>query len=247
VALICAADRDLLRTMEEEMKPGPSVGAGRPQLIPTPDVPSYSNGESPPLPGRYGFEGAVALGLLRAAAEGRFPRLNLLPQELLRKRERRGARRRYVVSGLLVLLSVVGLWSVLAATNWRTAQKARMLMSEISPIKASAGAVEGKRQRVQVIQKQLAGRDSILQLFEDLYTYTPKAISISDVSLAAQPEGISIDLRGHADLLATAFGYATALADAPLLGGIQIVDAQQTPRPGGSVVEFKAHCMVKAK
>lgn len=247
VALICAADRELLRAMEEESIPGAFTGPGRPRLIPTPEVPLYSDGGSLPLPGRYGFEGAVAMGLLRAATESRFPRLNLLPQQCLRKRARRDARRRYAVSGILALLSIAGLWSVLAATNWRTAQKAAILLSEISPIKASAGAVEGKRQRVQVIQKQLAGRECVLQLFEDLYTYTPEAISISDISFVAQPEGISIELRGHADLLATAFGYATAMAKAPLLGDIQIIDAQQTPRPEGSVVEFKAHCTVKTK
>lgn len=246
-ALICAGDRELLRVVQDEMGSGAFVESEQAQLIRTPEVRSYSHNGSAPLPDRYGFEAAVALGLLRAAAESRCPRLNLLPQQVLRRRARQDAWRRYAVSGLLAAVSVLGLWALLMATNWRTSQTARLLLSEIAPIKASAGAVEGKRQRVQVIQKQLAGRESILQLFEDLYTYTPKAISISDMSFVAQPEGISIDLRGHADQLATAFGYTTSLAGASLLANTQIVDAQQTPRPEGSVVEFKAHCAVRVK
>ena len=56
---------------------------------------------------------------------------------------------------------------------------------------------------------------------------------------------MSIDIKGQADLLPTAFEYTDAVREAKLLRAMQIINAQQIPRAGGgSVVEFKATCTV---
>ncbi|MHC4743843.1 MAG: hypothetical protein ACYS8Z_18155, partial [Planctomycetota bacterium] len=77
----------------------------------------------------------------------------------------------------------------------------------------------------------------------ELYRYTPKAISISELKYRTKGSAASIDLKGQADSLPTAFDYTEAVKDAELLCDLQIITAQQVARPGGgSVVEFKAYC-----
>ena len=121
---------------------------------------------------------------------------------------------------------------------------AHKVQVQIDPIEHIASSVDSKRQRVEAMQKQLSNRGQITQIIEELYRYTPKNISISELRFTSKHSGASIEIEGQADLLANAFEYADAMRQADLLDEIQIVNAQQIPRPGGSIVEFKAHCII---
>jgi hypothetical protein len=54
-----------------------------------------------------------------------------------------------------------------------------------------------------------------------------------------------LEIKAQADTLSNAFDYAEAMQEATLLQEMQIENAQQVPRPGGSVVEFKALCFIR--
>jgi hypothetical protein len=130
----------------------------------------------------------------------------------------------------------------LAASSWRIERLSSVIESQIVPIEQVAGGVDSKRQRVVAIRRQLSNRGQIAQVIGELYEYTPKTISISEFKFVAGQNGASVEIKGQADSLSAAFDYTDAVLDARLLCGIQIENAQQVPRPGGSVVTFKAYC-----
>ena len=121
----------------------------------------------------------------------------------------------------------------------------RMIESQITPIEHTASTVDSKRQRVSAIQKQLSNRGQITAVIDELYRYTPRAISLSELRFVSGHSRASIEIKGQADALSTAFDYTEAMSKAELLSSIQILNAQQIPRPGGSVVVFKAHCGIQ--
>jgi pimeloyl-CoA synthetase len=120
-----------------------------------------------------------------------------------------------------------------------------MIESQIAPIEYTASTVDSKRQRLSAIQKQLSNRGQITAVIDELYRYTPKAISISELRIVSKHSGTSIEIKGQADLLSTAFDYTDAMSKAELLNRIQIENAQQIHRPGGSVIVFKAYCDIQ--
>ena len=117
-----------------------------------------------------------------------------------------------------------------------------MIDSQIAPIASIASKVDSKRQRVRAIQRQLSNRGQITAIINELYRFTPKNISLSELNFVFRHNGVSIDIKGQADVLSTAFDYTDAVTEAELLSGLQIKDAQQIPRPGGSIAVFQASC-----
>jgi Tfp pilus assembly protein PilN len=190
-------------------------------------------------------EAIVAAGLLELATDSKLPHSNLLPQQYVKRYKQKALLFRYLLTGTLALALVLLVWLYLVATNWRIERMSHVIESQIAPIEHIASAVDSKRQRVKAIQRQLLNRGQITAVIEELYRYTPKAISISELSFMSEHSGASIEIKGQADLLSTAFDYTNAVRKAELLNRIQIVNAQQIPRPGGSVVVFKAHCDIQ--
>ncbi|UCE04591.1 MAG: PilN domain-containing protein, partial [bacterium] len=190
---------------------------------------------------RFSCEAIVATGLFELAANSKLPHSNLLPQQFARKHKHKALLFRYLISGSMFLLLVLLMWLCLVSMNWRIKRMSGVIESQIAPIERSASAVDSKRHRVKAIQRQLTNRGQIAKIIDELYRYTPKAISISELKFVSNPNGGTIEIKGQADLLSTAFDYTDAVSKAELLSSIQIVNAQQIPRPGGSIVVFKAY------
>lgn len=231
--LLCSVLRDRTVANKVSTVPNPRI------LYHTVDGKSENDGD------RFGCEAIVAAGLLELAANSRLPHSNLLPQQYAKRHKQKALLFRYLLTGSLSLVLVLLAWSCLAAMNWRTERISRVIESQIAPIEQTASAVDSKRQRVKAIQRQLSNRGQIAAVIDELYRYTPKAISISELKFVSKPSGAFIEIKGQADLLSTAFDYTDAVSKAKLLSGIQIVNAQQIPRPGGSVVVFKAYCDIQ--
>ena len=220
--------------------------ANRVSTVPNPRILYHTvDGKSENDGDKFGCEAIEAAGLLELAANSRLPYSNLLPQQYAKRHKQKALLFRYLLTGSLSFVLVLLAWSCLAAMNWRTERISRTIESQIAPIEQTASAVDSKRQRVKAIQRQLSNRGQITAVIDELYRYTPKAISISELKFVSKPSGASIEIKGQADLLSTAFDYTDAVSKAELLSGIQIVNAQQIPRPGGSVVVFKAYCDIQ--
>ncbi|MFC1677365.1 hypothetical protein ACFL3G_09935 [Planctomycetota bacterium] len=193
---------------------------------------------------KNGYNAAIAAGLFDLATNSKHPYSNLLPKQQITKSQRKALLSNCLIAGSELLLLVMLLWLCLWASNWRIERASRKIEAQIAPIEHIASSVDSKRQRVKAIQDQLSNRGQITQIFEDLYKYTPKAISISELRFKFGHNEANIEMQGHADLLANAFEYTDAMRKAVLLNEIQIINAQQIPRPGGSIVEFKANCII---
>jgi type II secretory pathway component PulL len=193
----------------------------------------------------FTFESVVTQGLLKAAEDSALIFLNLLPGKALKKAEQKQLITNAAVTVVLGIFVVFCLWLNFAVINWRIQSACQKITKEIAPIKHIAADVESKRQRVKAIQTQLSNRELISRIFSQLYRYSPEQISISRMDYSSKADSASVNIKGQADTLSNAFEYSDAMKDSELLNNIQIINAQQIPRPGGSIVEFKAQCNVK--
>jgi len=214
-------------------------------VVANPEITGYEDGQYEHDSEGYSCEAVVAAGLLELAANSKLLHFNLLPQQYVKRRQRKTLLVNYLVTGFMSLLLVLLSWLCLVGMNRRIDRMSREIESQIAPIEHIASSVESKRQRVKALRKQLSNRGQIAQIIDELYRYTPKAISISELKFVSRYDKASVEIKGQADLLANAFRYTDAMNKADLLDKIQIINAQQIPRPGGSVVEFKAHCDIK--
>lgn len=228
----------LLRSTMSEFTNGNGIS-----IVPNPVVHKYSEStESEDNNDRFCWEAVIATGLLKTATSSKFEYSNLLPQQFTKKYERKALLMKYQFTGGLFVVFVLIVWLMLATINWRTVRMSRILEAQIAPIEDTASSVDSKRQRVAAIQKQLSSRGRIVEIIEELYRYTPKAISLNTLTYESKQNGAHIEIKGQADVLPTAWDYTEAMSKAKLLNAIQISNVQMVPRPGGSVVVFKAYC-----
>jgi len=193
------------------------------------------------------YEVIVAGGLLNIGIGSKLGYVNLLPCGYVHGHERGVLVWHYAVSGFLVVMSVLMFWLCFAGMNWRIERACGPIEVEIAPIEHIAESVEMKRERVQAVREQLSNRGQITELIGELYRYTPHGICISELRFSAGLSGVVVSIKGQAKTLSGAFDYAEAMRKAQLLGSLAVENAQQVPRAGGSVVEFKANCVIGKK
>ncbi|MHC4211978.1 MAG: pilus assembly protein PilM [Planctomycetota bacterium] len=217
-----------------------------PAILELPAVIHYGNGDHNDT-ANLCLAGTIAAGLFDIAAKKRLLHCNLLPSKYLESARRKTLVLNYSFSAITALLAVLLLWLSLWASNRRIDQKTNLIQARIAPIVDIADSVESKRRQVKAIGAQLYGRGMITNILAELFKYTPRNVSIFRFQLTTGSGGANIEISGQADALANAFGYAEAMRKGKILNQMQILNAQQIPRPGGSVVEFKARCTITSE
>lgn len=222
------------------------VAEERISVVPYPDLNCY-NGDISCMRDDYNYniEAVISSGLLELVENSRYPQSNLLPREYIKKHEQKLLLYKYLYTAGLAVTMLVLLWLYLVASNWRIERKINRIEAQIAPIEKVAGGVDSKRQRVIAIRRQLSNRGQISRILDELYQYTPKAITISELKYEAAFNGASVEIKGQADSMPAAFDYTDAVSKAQLLHGIQVENVQQISRPGGSIVIFKAYCDIR--
>lgn len=210
--------------------------------VPYPKV-VCQNGEQ--VDDRYCLESVIAVGLLELAVSSKLPHSNLVTDKWTKTQRHKALQQKNLIIASLSLVLILFLWLYLTTINWRLEKMCQAIELEIAPIEHTASTVDIKRQRVGVIRRQMSNRDLIPQIIEELYQYTPKYISISELQSAIKPDETSISIRGQADSISNAFDYTESVSNAKMLHDIQIENVQQGARIGASsVVEFKAHLTI---
>ncbi|MHC4230962.1 MAG: PilN domain-containing protein, partial [Planctomycetota bacterium] len=216
-------------------------------IVAGPRLERYGGGQQELDNGSFNCAAVVAAGLFDLARSSKLPFCNLLPQKSLRKLQQKSLLLNYLVTGGAFVAVVVLLWLCLFVMNWRTEWQSRKIELQIAPIEDIAGGVERKRQRVRAIQNQLSSRGLITEIFKEIYKFTPKNISISQIKFLPKSRGAFVEIRGQAASLQDAYEYTeTMLREAALLNKIEIVNNQVIPRPRGSIAEFKAQCVIRS-
>jgi len=201
--------------------------------------------ESNSFNGKFIFESVVAQGLVKSVENPELKYLNLLGQKVIKKAHQKQFIKNSVATFVLAIFTIFSLWLNFVVMNWRIDYVCHKLAKEIAPIKHIAIDVESKHQKLKAIEAQLSNRKQISEIFSQLYKYSPKNISISQMSYSSKADAASVNIKGQADTLSSAFEYSNAMKNSELLNSIQIINAQQIPKPGGSIVEFKAECTMK--
>lgn len=215
-------------------------------IIQAPIPNSWADSENENTPPKCCLPAVLTIGLVESIEDERLKYLDLVPRY---QREKARKRKLIVNSLTIIILSAalfISLWLCLQAMNWRIDKRCRGLQAQISPIEHIADTVESKRQKLKAIQKQFAGRGIISQVFHELYTFSPANISISQLNFKSKTDSAIIDIKGQSNSLSEAFEYADSMEKAQLLKGINITDVQQSPVAGGSIVEFKANCVIRS-
>ncbi len=245
-AILLAGAKEYTSEIESMLRAAPGEAAyEKVHIVESPQIACCQGGNDDRDGNGLSFEAVATTGLFELAVNSKFPYSNLLPREYLKRTRRKALLYNYLLTGLLSLLLILLLWLSLIAMNWRIEKRSRMIERQIAPIEYIASTVESKRQRIKAVRNQISNRGQVAKILEELYRYTPRTISISELRFVSRHNGASVEIKGQADVLSNAFEYVNAVSQADLLGMIQIVNAQQVPRPGGSVVEFKAECVVR--
>jgi len=245
-AILLAGAKEYTSEIESLLRAAPGkAGYEKVRIVESPQIACCQGGNDDRDGNGLSFEAVATTGLFELAVNSKLPYSNLLPREYLKRTRLKALLYNYLLTGLLSLLLILLLWLSLVTMNWRIEKRSRMIERQIAPIEYIASTVESKRQRIKAVRNQISNRGQVAKILEELYRYTPRTISISELRFVSRHNGASIEIKGQADVLSNAFEYVNAVSQAELLGTIQIVNAQQIPRPGGSVVEFKAECVVR--
>ncbi|MCK4887463.1 MAG: PilN domain-containing protein [Planctomycetes bacterium] len=215
-------------------------------VIKTPIPNSLAGSKNKIIPPKCCLPAVLTTGLIESIEDDRLKYLDLVPRY---QREKARRKKLIINSFAITMLSatlLVSLWLCLQAMNWRIDKHCRELQAQILPIEHIAEKVESKRQKLKAIQKQFAGRGIISQIFHELYKFSPSNISISQLNFKSKTDSAIIDIKGQSDSLSDAFEYADSMEQAPLLKKINITNVQQSPVAGGSIVEFKANCIIRS-
>ena len=213
-------------------------------IVPNPVITCHDGSNKYKLE-NYSFAAVVASGLFGLADDAKYSYANLLPREHVKRYEKRVLLFDYLRVACLFLLLLLFIWLSLAVSNHRIEKKSRLITARIAPIELVAGGVDSKRRRVIAIKNQLSDRGRIGRIIDELYQYTPKTISVSELNFVGGYGGASIEIKGQADSMPAAFDLTDAMSKAKLLSGIQVENVQQTPGPGGSIITFKAYCDIQ--
>ncbi len=220
--------------------------AERISVVPNPEITCHDSSDEYKSD-NYSFNAVVASGLFGLVEDTKYSYANLLPYEHVKRYEKRILLFNYLRVACLSLLLLGFLWLSLAASNRRIEKKSHLIEAQIAPIELVAGGVDSKRQRVIAIKNQLSNRGRIGRIIDEVYEYTPKTISLSELNFGTGHGGAFIEIKGQANSMPAAFDLTDAMSQAQLLSGIQVENVQQTPGPGGSVITFKAYCDIQGE
>lgn len=238
-----AGPQKSITTIKEQLNS--AIGSNRIKITQNNHIVSFNETkEGELLEERFIFDAALARGLVDLAINSRWPTFNLVQRNVLEKLDRKLLRVKATLGGILAVFFVILLWLCMWSMNRQEQLLYRQIQDQIAPIEKTAGQVEYMQEQIKAVMGQLANRRGIIGIMKDLFEHTPKHITLSSLSYMAGDNGTA-QFKGQADTLANAFGYTEDMSAAKYLNAIQIENAQQVSRPGGSIVEFKGHCLIK--
>lgn len=191
------------------------------------------------------LEGVMAAGAYHTISDQRYDHLNLLPASHLNMLKKRRKIKTVAFTAILTIVAIMLLWSNIFIRNWRTSRACQKVQQLIAPIEQIATDVEQKKQLLRALQNQLSTGREITAIFDELYRFSPESVSICDLKYKQKNAKRLLSMTGQTDSLPQAFDYSEAMKKSLLLKQIQITNVQQTPTPGGSIVEFKAECQLQ--
>ncbi|MGE5608214.1 MAG: hypothetical protein ACM359_03080 [Bacillota bacterium] len=206
------------------------------------------------LPGIRGTEepaDAVSLtlrcfaeGLLAAGEDWALQLSNLLPSEVVDRKQQRAVRRLTLLGGLLVLLACVLAGVALKIASHRYRARMADLSARIALIRREGESVGRRIEQLQAIQAARATCNDFTQVIAGLCDSAPAGLSYSNIDM---DEDGRIRLQGQAESLAMAFLLPEQLEKQGGFLDVQPGDAARSRKGEGTIAEFRVNCRLSGR
>lgn len=185
---------------------------------------------------------SAASTLITETHDGRCPRprekttINLLPAHLKQKRDRRARNRKMLVHAFKVCVLLLLLLFCLKAVIWREGQQLRRYENRLAEISPVAEKLQSLHQQLEIIQKQLHGHVSTLDVIGELYKILPHDVSIHYLGVDRSKY---IVIRAQAKLLSQAFDCIGPLEQSPYFRNVRQSYANQRQIENSVLIDFE--------
>jgi hypothetical protein len=160
---------------------------------------------------------------------------NLVPSEWLKRFQIHRLYWKTAMGFLAILLGLVIVFSALQISIYRYEQINKQLQSKIERIQQE-GLYAGKQiDQLKAVHSALKTHNDFNDMLLGLYEATPSGVTYSHIELMRTGEVV---LRGNSPSLSSLFLLPERLEKQTLFERVQLVDAGQTNRSGGSIAEF---------
>ena len=158
---------------------------------------------------------AAALGAAVGSLRADGVKLSLVPPERRQTEQRNRRAASAILTASLVVLALGFAYGALSFRAARLKAHVASLEAYVAEIAPEAGQIDAKRQRLAAIERQLSGRNKVLDVLTELYRVTPRDISL--ISLELDQNGL-LTLKGHAQEMYRASEYAEVLERSEVFG-----------------------------
>ena len=164
---------------------------------------------------------------------------NLVPSELLRQFQVRRLYRETAAGFLAILFGLIAVFAALQISIYRYERFLEQLQGKIERIRQE-GLYAGKQiEQLKAVHAAVRTRNDFNELLLGLHEATPFGITYSHIELLKTGE---VRLRGSSPSLSLLFLLPERLEKQPLFEKVQLEDAGQTSRSGGSIANLLSKC-----
>lgn len=162
--------------------------------------------------------------------------ISLLPRVLKQKRRRRNKRRQMALHALKVCFVLLLAFLCLKTTIWRKSRLLERYEKRLSAISPMAEKLQFLQQQLDIIQSQLRGNVSTLDIVSELYRVLPKDITVHYLSIEHEKK---ITTRAQAKLLSQAFDCIGPLEQSDYFENVKQSYANQRQIQDSLLIDFE--------
>jgi len=162
--------------------------------------------------------------------------INLLPRHLKEKHRRTNKRRQTILHALKVGVVLLLAFLCLKTSIWRKSRLLQHYESRLSAISPMAEKLQLLQQQLTIIENQLQGNVSTLQIVSELYRVLPEDISVHYLSIEQNKKVI---IRAQARLLSQAFDCIGPLEQSDYFANVRQSYANQRQIENSVLIDFE--------
>ena len=162
--------------------------------------------------------------------------INLLPRHLKEKRRRSNKRKQTAVHALKVCFVLLLAFLCLKTSIWRKNRLLERYEQRLSAISPIAEKLQFQQQQLAIIESQLQGNVSTLDIISELYRVLPKDITVHYLSIEQNKKAVT---RAQAKLLSQAFDCIGPLEQSDYFENVRQSYANQRQIEDSILIDFE--------
>jgi hypothetical protein len=166
----------------------------------------------------------ILYSMLNGTTDGN---INLLPREVVARRERRRLRKQFRWTAALGFALVAGLTFIVNVELRQKDRYLELLNAEIAKNREQASVLSSKRDKIELIYDHLDNTAAPLEVVTQLYQIVPANIKLNQLSYV---DRVSVTLKGEASQMAHIFALSPILEHSELFSDVKILYASKNPR-----------------